>query len=116
MRSILRDVQYGFRLLRKSPGFTCLSIAMLALGMGASTAMFSILNAVLLKPLPFSNPERLFAIWDVPPPQMHLGFGEIPLHFKETQYIGSHGRALESAAAFKSDEFNLNGDSSTERV
>lgn len=100
MRPIFRDVQYGFRLLRKSPGFTFLSIAMLALGMGASTAMFSIVNAVLLKPLPFPNPERLFAIWDVPPPQMHLGFGEIPLHLKETQYIGSHGRALESAAAF----------------
>ena len=116
MRSILRDLQYGLRLLRKSLGFTGLSIAMLALGMGASTAMFSIVNAVLLKPLPFPNPERLFAVWDVPPPQMHLGFGEIPLHFRETQYIGAHGRALESAAAFKSDEFNLNGDSGTERV
>lgn len=116
MDSILRDMRQGFRMLRKSPGFTWVAILMLGLGMGASTAIFSIVNAVLLRPLPFPNAERIFAIWDVPPPQMHLGFDELPLHNKEFLFIRSHGRALEGVAAFKSDEFNLNGESDTERI
>jgi predicted permease len=114
--SILRDARHGFRMLRKSPAFTGIAVLMLALGMGASTAIFSIVSAVLLKPLPFPNAERLFAIWDVPPPQMHLGLDELPIHNKEFLFIAFHGRALESVAAFKSDEFNLNGESDTERI
>jgi putative ABC transport system permease protein len=116
MGSVLRDTRHSFRMLRKSAGFTCVAVLMLGLGMGASTAIFSIVEAVLLRPLPFPNAERIFAIWDVPPPQMHLGFGELPLHNKEFLFIGSHSRSLEGVAAFKSDEFNLNGESHSERI
>jgi putative ABC transport system permease protein len=116
MGPIFQDARHSFRMLRKSPGFSCIAILMLGLGMGASTAIFSIVDAVLLRPLPFPNAERIFAIWDVPPPQMHLGFGELPLHNKEFLFIGSHSRSLEGAAAFKSDEFNLNGESNSERI
>jgi putative ABC transport system permease protein len=116
MGSIFRDVQYGFRILRKAPGFFCLATVMLALGLGASTAIFSIVDAVLLKPLPFPDSQRIFTVWDVPPPQMRLGFDEIPMHNNEFLFIHSHGHAFQSVAAFKSDEFNLNGDSDTQRV
>jgi hypothetical protein len=116
MGSIFRDGRHSFRTLRRSPGFTCVAILMLGLGMGASTAIFSIVDAVLLRPLPFPDAERIFAIWDAPPPQMHLGFEEVPLHNQEFLFIGSNNRSLDSVAAFKSDEFNLNGESDTERV
>ncbi len=73
MENLLRDSRYGLASLGRDPGFAAVAIGLLALGIGANTAMFSIVDAVLLKPLPFPEPERMVRVWEAPPPDKRNG-------------------------------------------
>ena len=66
MKTLWQDVIYGFRMLLKRPGFTAVAALSLALGIGANTVIFSLINTTLLRPLPFPDPDRMVMIWSVP--------------------------------------------------
>src|SRR5215813_9531637 len=68
---LMQDVRYAIRSLRKNPGFTTITILTLALGLGANTTIYSVVNGVLLKPLPYPHPDRLVTLWE-----SHPAFGQ----------------------------------------
>jgi len=65
MQTLVHDVRHAFRVLRRSPGFTAVSVLTLALAIGATTAIFSVVYGVLLRPLPYNDPDRIMAIHEV---------------------------------------------------
>jgi putative ABC transport system permease protein len=99
-----QDLRYGARLLAKAPAFTIVALLTLALGMGAFTAMFSVVDAVLLKPLPFREAERLLVIWEKNPTQNRYRMFVAPANFLAWQ---KQGRALERMAALQEARLNL---------
>ena len=73
LENLARDVRYGVSALKRNPGFSAVIIAVLALGIGANTAMFSLIDAVIWKPLPFPEPERMVRVWEIPGANLRNG-------------------------------------------
>jgi len=109
MRNFLSDLRLGLRLLRRNPGFAATAILLLALGIGANTAIFSVVNAVLLRPLPYQDPDRLMQLWHVPPAKSFPGmttFSVSPANFLDWQ---RQNTSFEEMAAYSGRILNLGG-------
>ena len=113
LENLARDVRHGLRVLRRSPGFAAITVLTLALGIGANTAIFSVINAVLLRPLPFADAERLVIVWE---DTSFAGFPHNTLSAANYMDIKAQSRTLEDVAALDWRSFNLTGDGEPERV
>jgi putative ABC transport system permease protein len=110
---LLQDLRYGLRTLAKNPGFTAIVIAALALGIGANSAIFSVVDAVLLRPLPFKNPNQLVMLWEN---ATHMGFPRdtpSPANFLDWQ---KQATSFTGMAAMSERSFNLTGVGEPERL
>jgi putative ABC transport system permease protein len=103
------DLQYGFRQLRLNPGFAAIAVITLALGIGANTALFSVVRAVLLKPLPYPHPERIVRVWMDNRRLQNREDWASYLNYVDYKRLGT---SFESMAAFRNPAVNLNGDGS----
>ena len=114
IETIGRDLRYALRSLRKSPGFTVVAILTLALGFGANTAVFTVVNGVLLRPLPFPEPGRLFLISY----QSKQGMSETQPGLYDTDYLEykKHNQAFGQIATFNEDSATLTGAGDAARV
>jgi putative ABC transport system permease protein len=114
IENFLQDLRYGLRQLRRSPGFTAVAVLTLALGIGANTAVFSLVDIVLLRPLPYRNPEELVVVSETVPP---MG-GEIEVGMAAGEYLDyrDRNRSFAQTAAYEGAGFNLTGEGTPLRV
>lgn len=113
METLLNDIRYGMRGLLNRPGFTAIALLTLALGIGANTAIFSVVNAVLLRPLQFKDPEQLVIVWE------DASYAGFPLNTPApANYIDwkNQNQSFADMAACAEVSFNLTGDGEPERV
>ena len=103
--NFFRDVRYAFRQLRRSPGFAVTAILTLALGIGANSAIFSMVDAVLLRPLPFHNPNRLVAVKTIEPGRLD----DIGVSYPAFLDWRSQNHVFDGMSAFREDDFTLTG-------
>jgi len=116
MRNLVADFRFGLRILLRNPGFTLAAIVVLALGIGANTAIFSIVNAVLLRPLPYQGASRIMQVWHVPPAKSFPGmtlFSVSPANYLDWQ---SQNGSFEQMAAYGFESFNVGGGERPEAI
>jgi predicted permease len=111
LETFLQDVRYGARMLAKSPGFALIAILTLALGIGANTAIFSVVNGVLLSALPFPHPEQIVSMFTEMP-----NFKNGSISYPNFEDWRKMNRSFSTIAAYRSTGFNLSGNGEPERV
>jgi len=111
MGSLLQDLRYGVRTLVKSPGFSLIAVVALALGIGANSAMFSIVNAVLLRPIPYPQPDRLLKAYS-----STENFKRSSVSYPNFLDWRQRSRSFDRMAAYRTDNFNLTGQANPERL
>jgi predicted permease len=110
LETLLQDLQFGLRMLRKNPGFSLIAILTLALGIGANTAIFSLINSALLKPLPYPDAEQVVSVWEAPPGG---GRAVSPGAFKDWR---AQSTKLSHVALLKDVQMNLTGSDTPEQL
>ena len=113
--AMIQDLRFGVRMLLKHPGFTLIATVTLALGIGANTALFSVVNAVLLKALPYADPQRIVVLW-TDNPKLQLGFPEIPPANSDIPEWRAQTQSFEQMAVCRSNPADLSSDGEPERV
>src|SRR5436305_12936983 len=108
MQTLLSDIRYAFRMIAKSPGFAALAVLAFALGIGANTAIFSVVNAVLLRPLPYPRSERLIRFGESTPtfPSGAVSYPNF-LDWRASQHT------FTGLALYRRDSYNLSGGNGT---
>src|ERR1700690_159677 len=107
-----KDLRFAFRMLLKTPAFTLMAGIALALGIGANTAIFSVVNAVMLQRMPFENPDRLVMVWEASP---RTGKANVvnPVNYLEWQ---ARNHSFERLSALVEFDASLTGDGEPEQV
>src|SRR3954453_10286248 len=113
METLFQDMRYGARMLIKNPGFTVVAVIALALGIGANTAIFSVVNGVLLRPLPYHEPDRLVRLFTA-----YRGSGVDRYSVSQPEFMDykSLTQVFENAAAYAGAGLTLTGTGEPERV
>src|SRR5882762_9087288 len=113
METLLQDIRYGVRMLVHKPGVTVLAVIALALGIGASAAIFSVVNTVLLRPLPYANANRLVMIWEQNRPRSRDRNVISAANFLDWR---EQNQVFQDMSAFYSSPYNLTGLGDPEEV
>src|SRR5262249_4716825 len=113
MMNLWQDLRYGARMLVKNPGFTLIAVLTLALGIGANTTIFSVVNAVLLRPLPLPEPDRLATFWLSAPAK---GMTEVNVPQGLFAFYRDRSQTFEKMAAYDTGSLSLTGTGEPERL
>jgi putative ABC transport system permease protein len=116
MMNFLGDLRFGFRMLAKSPGFALTTVAVLALGIGANAAVFSVVDAVLLRSLPMRNPERVVMLWEKNPALGGSIGQRVPVAYTNFLEWRRQATQFEAIGGFEDANFNLTSGSEPERI
>src|SRR5262245_42553353 len=116
IHTLASDVRYAFRGLLRAPAFAIAAVSVLGMGIGANTATFSIVNTVLLRPLPFEEPDRLVRLFHVPPQNAFPGIPRFPLSAANFYDWQHDARAFEAMAMYRFRQFTLTGSGNPESV
>ena len=115
LRDALHDLRYAVRMLRRNPGFAAVSVATLALGIGANIAIFSVLQGALLRPLPYPNPEEVVAV-STYIPQLSTRFPNLAVRAADFETFRERNRTFSALAAVRERNFTLTGHGDAERL